>query len=102
MRTRGDGSLRLKSWLKAGLGLCLAASAGAAAVVAGLRCACFDFTGVRALCGEMAATAGVVLKGCDTDGRLFDIDLKALVPGLIADFIAILCYARNNDSRERV
>ena len=76
--------------MNAGLGLCLEASEGAAAVVAGLLCACCDFAGVRALCGEMEATAGVVLKGCDTDGRLFDIDLKALEPGLIAAFIAML------------
>ena len=81
--------------MKEGLGICLVASAGAAAVVAGLLCTGFDFTDVRALCGERAATAGVVLKDCDTDGRLLDIDLKALVPGLIAAFIAMFCCVRN-------
>ena len=73
----------------------LACVAGAAAVVAGrFDVATFDFCGTRAfaLCGEMAATADVVEKGiCDTDGLRLDSDLKALLPGLIVAFIAMVC-----------
>lgn len=80
--------------LKAGLGIGLASGAGAAAVVAGrFDCPTLDFCGVDvlALCGETAAAGAVVENGCATDGRLLDIDLKALEPGRIAAFIAMVC-----------
>ena len=78
--------------MKAGLGIGLASGAGAAAVVAGrLDCPTCDLCGVLVLCGEMAAAGVVVENGCDTEGRLLDIDLKALEPGRIAAFIAMVC-----------
>lgn len=89
--TSGEGSFRRKSWLKAGLGIGRASGAGAAAVVAGrFDCRTLDRCVFLGLCGETAATGAVVQKGCDTDGRLFDKDLKALEPGLVAALIAIL------------
>lgn len=87
----GEGSFLRKSWLNAGLGIGLASGAGAAAVVAGrFDCPTFDFCDVLALCGETAAAGAVVENGCDTDGRLLDIDLKALEPGRSAAFIAMV------------
>lgn len=90
----GEGSPRRKSWLKAGLGIGRASGAGAAAVVAGrFVCAGFDLDGVLklGLCGDTAAAGAVVENGCDSEGLLLEIDLKALVPGLMAAFIAMLC-----------
>lgn len=49
---------------------------------------------VLVLCGEMAAAGEVVEKGCDREGRLLDIDLRALEPGRIAAFIAMMSGAR--------
>ena len=105
---RGEGAFRLKSWLKAGLGICLVFSAGAAAVVAGrFDCTTFDLWTVLVLCGETAAGGEVVANGCEIDGRLLESDRKALEPGLIAAFIAILCYRgverselRNKNAKE--
>jgi len=66
---------------------------GAATVVAGrFGCPSFDFCVVLVLCGETAAAGEVVENVCDTEGRLLDIDLKALEPGRIATFIAMVCY----------
>lgn len=55
-------------------------------------CTAFDFCGVRklGLCGDTAAAGAVVVKGCDTEGLLLEMDLKALVPGLMAAFIAMM------------
>lgn len=89
---RGEGSPRRKSWLKAGLGIGRTSGAGAAAVVAGrFDCAVFDFCGVLrlGLCGDTAAAGAVVERGCDIEGLLREIDLKALEPGLIAAFMAM-------------
>lgn len=81
--------------MNAGLGIGRASGAGAAAVVAGrFDCATFAFCVVLVLCGEMAAAGAVVENGCATEGRLLDIDLKALEPGRIAAFIAMVCYGR--------
>lgn len=89
---RGEGSFRRKSWLNAGLGIARLSGAGAAAVVAGrFDCAAFDRGVDLEVCGETAAAGAVVENGCDTEGRRLDNDLKALEPGRIAAFIAMLC-----------
>lgn len=84
--------MRRKSWLNAGLGTARVSGAGAAAVVAGLfDCAALDLCAVLGLCGERAAAGEVLEKDCDIEGLLLEIDRKALEPGRIAAFIAMVC-----------
>lgn len=56
---------------------------------------CVDFV----VCGETAAAGSVVEKDCETEGRLLDIDLKALEPGLMANLVAMLCMEVEERSR---
>lgn len=43
----------------------------------------------------------MVEKGCDTEGLLFDIDLKALEPGRMANLVAMIMYCGGKEYGKR-